>query len=154
MLQNWQKTGCAGVFFDKVRLANLIKKTPAKAFSCEFFEIIKDTFFKKHLRATASSTGKIPMIAGRKYHFLALYGFSFWLIAFSWTLPWNAGTLFKLFTKGRRKVFQEIYLCYQSMIYVCYVCHCWKGFKSLITICYLHDFFFYVLFVSFWPRIK
>ena len=32
-------------------------------FSCEFFEIIKDTCFIKHLQETASSTGKIPMIA-------------------------------------------------------------------------------------------
>ena len=40
-------------------------------FSYEFFEIIKNTFFIKHLRATASSTGKIPMIAGRKYHFFS-----------------------------------------------------------------------------------
>ena len=49
ILQNFQKTNCAGVIFNKVRLATLIKKTPAQVFFCEFFEIINGTFFIKHL---------------------------------------------------------------------------------------------------------
>ena len=34
-----------------------------------------------------------------------------------------------------------------------HVCHCWKCWKSLITLCYLHDFFLWS-FISFWPRMK
>ena len=64
ILQNLQKTTCAGIFLNKVRLATLRKKIPASVFSCEVFEIIKDTFFIKNLPLTASSTGKIPIIAG------------------------------------------------------------------------------------------
>ena len=33
------------------------------------------------------TTGKILMIAGQRYHFLAFWVFSFWIIAFSWTGP-------------------------------------------------------------------
>ena len=113
-------------------------------FSCEFLEIIKDTFFVKHLRATASSTGKIPMIAGWRYHFSAFWDFSFWLIAFSWTLPWNVGTLTSNFLQKSDRIHQssqEFYLCYPW--YVFHVCYYWKGCKSLITTCYLHDFFLY-----------
>ena len=35
---------------------NFIKKeTPTQVFSCEFYEISKDTFFTEHVWATASS---------------------------------------------------------------------------------------------------
>ena len=53
ILQNLQKTICAGVFLNKVRLANIIKKSPTRAFSCQFFEITKETFFIKYFRATS-----------------------------------------------------------------------------------------------------
>ena len=55
---------CQSLFFNKVaglwpatllrkrlwhRLATLLKKTPAQVFSCEFCEILKNTFFTEHL---------------------------------------------------------------------------------------------------------
>ena len=44
--------------------------------------------------------------------------------------------IFKLFTKEQRNS-----LSLPLMIYVAHVCCCRKGCKSLIPICYLHDFF-------------
>ena len=52
-----QENNNARVFFNKVaglRPATLLKKTLAHAFTCEFCEISKNTFFTKHLRTTAS----------------------------------------------------------------------------------------------------
>ena len=37
-----------------LKAATFLKKTLAPVFSCEFCEIFKNTFFTKHLRATAS----------------------------------------------------------------------------------------------------
>ena len=50
----YKKTRVPESIFNKLKLASVLKKTPAHVFSCEFFEIIKDNFFIKHLRATAS----------------------------------------------------------------------------------------------------
>ena len=91
--------------------------------------------------STASSTGKTPMITGQRYHFSALWSFSFGLILFSRTFSWNLEILssdFLLKSEGIHKCSQEFYLCYQW--YVFHVCHCWKICKSLTTICYLHGF--------------
>ena len=41
-----------------LRPATLLKKTLAQAFSCEFWEISKNTFFTEHLWATASAITK------------------------------------------------------------------------------------------------
>ena len=142
ILQNLLKSTCAGVFLNNATLATLINKDSGNGAFLWILEIIKDTYFMKRLRGIALSTGKIPMIAGWRYHFLALWGFSFWLIAFSWTLAWNVGILSSnvlLKNEGIHSSSQEFYLCYQW--YVFQVCHCCKDCKSLITICYLHDFF-------------
>ena len=50
---------CQGPFFNKVRPqpATLLKKRLAQVFSCEFWEIFKNTFFIKQLWATASFHG-------------------------------------------------------------------------------------------------
>ena len=47
-----QENTCTGVsFLLKLLGCNVIKKeTPAQVFSCEFFEISKNTFFTEHLR--------------------------------------------------------------------------------------------------------
>ena len=42
------------LFLLKLSLQLYQNKAPARVFSCESFEIIKDNFFIKHLRATAS----------------------------------------------------------------------------------------------------
>ena len=62
VLRNFAKfTGkhlCQSLFFNKVAGAacNFIKKeTLTQVFSCEFCEISKNTFFKEHLRMTAST---------------------------------------------------------------------------------------------------
>ena len=56
--QNSQENTCARVsFLIKLQAlaCNFIKKeTPTQVFSCEFYEISKNTFFTKHLWATAS----------------------------------------------------------------------------------------------------
>ena len=61
VLRNFTKlTGkhrCQGLLFNKVsgRASNFVKKeTLAQVFSCEFYEISKNTFFTEHLRTTAS----------------------------------------------------------------------------------------------------
>ena len=48
---------CQSLFLNKVaglRPVTLLKKTLAQVFFCEFCEIFKNTFFPKHLWATAS----------------------------------------------------------------------------------------------------
>ena len=50
---------CQSRLFKKVtglRPATLLKKRLAQAFSCEFCEIFKNTFFTEHLCTTASET--------------------------------------------------------------------------------------------------
>ena len=49
--QNSQENTCARVSF-------LNKETLAQVFSCEFWEIFKNTLFTEHLWATASETFK------------------------------------------------------------------------------------------------
>ena len=50
--------------------------------------------------------------------------------------------IFKLFTKERRNSLEFLgILSLLSMIYLFHVCCCRNGCKSLIPICYLHDFF-------------
>ena len=54
---------CQSLFFNKVagQAFNFVKKEAlAQEFSCEFFEISKNTFFTEHLRTTAS-TGNFYM---------------------------------------------------------------------------------------------
>ena len=48
---------CQSLFFNKVaslRPATLFKKRLAQVFSCDFFEIFKDTIFTEHIWKTAS----------------------------------------------------------------------------------------------------
>ena len=49
---------CVGVFFNKVaslQACNFIKnETPTQVFSCEYFEIFKNTYFQEHLERAAS----------------------------------------------------------------------------------------------------
>ena len=48
-----EKYLCQSLFFDKA--CNFIKgEAPAQVFSCEYWEIFKDTFFEEHLRTAAS----------------------------------------------------------------------------------------------------
>ena len=58
MLQNSQENTCARVSLLIKFLAEacsfIKKKTQAQMFSCEFWEISKNTFFTEHLWATAS----------------------------------------------------------------------------------------------------
>ena len=49
-----EKQVCGSLFLIKLSLHLYLKGNPAHVFSCEFFKIIKDNFFKKHLRSTAS----------------------------------------------------------------------------------------------------
>ena len=49
-----KKYVCRSLFLIKLSLRLYFRKTPVQVFSLEFFEIIKDNFFIKHLRATAS----------------------------------------------------------------------------------------------------
>ena len=56
VLQNRCSSKCCKIYRKTlVPLATLLKKdTGVRVCSCEFFEIIKDNFFIKHLRATTS----------------------------------------------------------------------------------------------------
>ena len=47
--KNSQENTCAKVSFSIIK-----KETLAQVFSCEFYEISKNTFFTEHLRAAAS----------------------------------------------------------------------------------------------------
>ena len=55
ILQNSQENTCVGVsFLIKPQTCNFIKKeTPTRVFSCEFFEIFKNTYFVEYLRKAA-----------------------------------------------------------------------------------------------------
>ena len=53
-----EKYLCRSLFYNNVaelQPATLLKKRLSRVFSCEFSEIFKNTFFYRHLRATASS---------------------------------------------------------------------------------------------------
>ena len=50
--QNSQENTCVKV--SGLRTATLLKKRLAQVFSCEFYEIFKNTFFTEHLWTTAS----------------------------------------------------------------------------------------------------
>ena len=54
-MQNSQGNACARVSFKKLQATLFNKRLRHKAFSCEFCEIFKYTFFTEHLRATASN---------------------------------------------------------------------------------------------------
>ena len=62
MLCNLQENECSSLFFKQVSAStyNFIKKKRPliQAFSCEFFEIFKKTFFREDLRTNASKTLK------------------------------------------------------------------------------------------------
>ena len=70
VLRNFAKfTGkhlCQSLFFKKVaglRPATLLKKRLSQVFSCEFFEITKNTFSTEHFRATASvDLSYVPLV--------------------------------------------------------------------------------------------
>ena len=56
VLRNSQENTCARVsFLIKLQVSNFIKREAlAQVFSCEFYEISKNTFFTEHLWTTAS----------------------------------------------------------------------------------------------------
>ena len=54
-----EKHVCQSLFLIKLSLHLYLKRNLAHVFSCEFFEIIKDNFFKKHLRSTASECWRL-----------------------------------------------------------------------------------------------
>ena len=37
------------------KIVTLLKETPTQVFSCESYEIVKNTFFTEHLRTTAEN---------------------------------------------------------------------------------------------------
>ena len=82
----------------------------------EFFEIIKNTFVKGN---------SFWMLTTGRYHYLVLWGSSFWVIAFHGPSHAMEGFIFRLFIKAPRNSlkFQEIFALL-SMWY-----------------CYLHNFF-------------
>ena len=57
--RNSQKNTCVGgSFLTKFQACNFIKKeTSTQMFSCEFFEMFRNTFFTEHLRMSASVKG-------------------------------------------------------------------------------------------------
>ena len=67
------------------------------------------------------ATGKILVIADQRYLFSALWGFSFWMIAFSWTFLRDIKTLSSNFlpkSEGIHQSSQKFLLCYQ----ICFSC--------------------------------
>ena len=116
-------------------------------FPCEFFEIIKGNFFIKHLWASASECWQLEKSSWllSKISFLSPLWFLILndsilkdLFIGCKTLSWS----FLLKSEGIHQSSQKFLLCYQ------HVFHVWKGCKSFINICYLHDFFlcsFYVI---------
>ena len=84
------------------------------------------------------TTGKILMITSRRYHhFWALWGLSFWMIAF-----WCRNFIFKIFTKEWRsslevsEIFALLLICFSCLIIV------GKAVNLLLTfVIYLHDYF-------------
>ena len=97
----WECSEAAGrICFTKEVLFEILQRKPLVSFlikltvfSCAFFEIIKGTFFMKHLWRLLRRLEKSPWLLVENIIFSALWVFSFWLIAFSWTLPLNVGIL-------------------------------------------------------------
>ena len=125
--------------FNKVKLATLLKKTLTQVFSCEFFEIIKGDFFIKHLRVSASECWRLEksswLLISSPVRFLILND-----SILTDLFMRCKNFIYKLFTKERKisSEFSEIFALL-SMFFM--FDHCWKGCKSFINICYLHDFF-------------
>ena len=68
---------------------NFIKKEAlAQAFSCEFCEIFKNTFFTDHLWATASNNFKLEDKLGFTSNYISLQGSKFFLFLF-WSILTN-----------------------------------------------------------------
>ena len=68
---------------------NFIKKEAlAQAFSCEFCEIFKNTFFTDHLWATASNNFKLEDELGSTSNYISLQGSKFFLFLF-WSILTN-----------------------------------------------------------------
>ena len=61
---------CQSIFLKKAQACNFIKKeTLAQVFSCEFWNISKNTFFTEHIRTTASGESfKIIIIQSPYFH--------------------------------------------------------------------------------------
>ena len=103
----YRKTRAPQFIFNKVELTTLLKKTLTRVFSCEFFEIIKGDFFYKTPPGECFwmlTTGKILVTAGQRYHFPALWGFSFWMLAFSRTFACDVKTLSSSFLLKSEKI--------------------------------------------------
>ena len=56
-----QENTSVGVFFNKVTGLTLLKDTPTQVFSCEFYEIFKNTLFKR-TRPVASSAQMLDKV--------------------------------------------------------------------------------------------
>ena len=151
ILQNFRKTNCAGVIFNKVRLATLIKKTPAQVFFCEFFEIINDTFFIKHLHQKNSHDYWSKVLFFSHLRFLILID--------SILMDLHMGCRnfpFKHFTKERRNSLEFSVLFFSLINYMFFLfAIVGKVGNTLFLLAFVTCMiFFYVLFASFWPWMK
>ena len=51
------------------RAYNFIKKTPTEVFSCNIYEIFKNTYFEEHLQTTASAVSAKPQTRLQRFFF-------------------------------------------------------------------------------------
>ena len=103
---------------NKVRLATLVEKESGTGVFISFFEIISDTFFIElppgdyFWRYHYSE----DIIRLQRYHYSALWGFSFWFIAFSWNCSWDVGILSP--NKERRNSLPMEFICCSEGIHL------------------------------------
>ena len=96
------------------------------------------------------TSGKILMIAGWRYHFAALWGFLFWMIAFSRTFLWDVETVssnFLLKSEGNHWSSQKFLLLLSMVWFSCLIIDR-KAVKLLLTfvICMIYfSIFFHVI---------
>ena len=101
-------------------------KTPAHAFSCEFLEIIKENFFIKHLRATASECRRVKKSSWLLVEDIIFQLLEVFILNDSILTDLIMGCrnfIFKLFPKKRRKSleFSEIFAMLSMVWFSCFL---------------------------------
>ena len=109
--------------FNKVACSGFIKKkTPTQMFSCEVYEIFKNTFFTEHNWATASGQ---PQVIPRNLNLLhVLYptgGNSYFIIIRHLARLLSYCIFFSIFTNPANIFFTEIvFKLYTYLLFICY----------------------------------
>ena len=82
-----EKTCVRLSFLIKLQVKGLQKETLTQVFSCEFYEIFKNTYFTVHHRTNGSTLNQNAMITLSRVHIIHIYGIHKHLCVFGIILP-------------------------------------------------------------------